>query len=248
MGPAGVGKSTLAMACARRGFGVLAEDAIFVRVRPVGREWWGMPWVQRLLPDARALFPELAALPDRPRPNGESKIDVELDDVQPGLAVPCAAAGPTVVLVRDDGGPTRIEVTEAASSRSTGRGTAAGPTRTNRRRAHGRPARTGSTSMVRPMRPSTSESSSREGSARVTGATQLPWSMRGDAGRPCRTRWMPVRELATGWSHRTGATARRGAWSAATGRPSVGRSRSTGWRRTLHGACRRRGWLIRPGR
>ena len=35
-GPAGAGKSTLAMACARRGFGVFAEDAVFV-AGPAGR-------------------------------------------------------------------------------------------------------------------------------------------------------------------------------------------------------------------
>jgi hypothetical protein len=112
-GPAGVGKSTLAMACARRGFGVFAEDAVFVRVRPNALEWWGLPWVQRLLPDARTLFPELAGLPEHLRPNGESKIDVELESVLPGRAVPCAAPGPIVLLSRDDGGPTRIEPVEA---------------------------------------------------------------------------------------------------------------------------------------
>jgi hypothetical protein len=113
-GAAGAGKSTLAMACARRGLGVFAEDSVFVRVRPAGLEWWGMPWVQRLLPDARALFPEIAGLPDHLRPNGESKIDVELDRVHPGRAVPCAAPGPIVLLSRGDGGPTRIEPVEDA--------------------------------------------------------------------------------------------------------------------------------------
>ncbi len=93
-GPAGAGKSTLAMACARRGFGVFAEDAVFVRVRPNGLEWWGLPWVQRLLPDARTLFPELAGLPDHVRPNGESKIDVELDRVHPGRDGPVRSPGP----------------------------------------------------------------------------------------------------------------------------------------------------------
>jgi hypothetical protein len=114
MGPAGSGKSTLTIACARRGFGVFAEDAVFVRVRPNALEWWGLPWVQRLLPDARTLFPELAGLPDHVRPNGESKIDVELDRVHPGRTVPCAAPGPIVLLSRDDGGPTRIEPVPAA--------------------------------------------------------------------------------------------------------------------------------------
>jgi hypothetical protein len=113
-GPAGAGKSTLAMACARRGFGVFAEDAVFVRVRPAGLEWWGMPWVQRLLPDSRQLFPELAGLREHIRPNGESKIDVELDLVHPGRAVACAAPGPIVLLSRDDGGPTRLEPVDRA--------------------------------------------------------------------------------------------------------------------------------------
>jgi hypothetical protein len=113
-GPAGAGKSTLAMACARRGFGVFAEDAVFVHIRSAGLEWWGMPWVQRLLPDARALFPEIAGLPDHVRPNGESKIEVELDIVHPGRTVPCVAPGPIVLLSRGDGGATRIEAVKGA--------------------------------------------------------------------------------------------------------------------------------------
>ena len=115
-GPAGAGKSTLAMACARRGFRVFAEDAVFVRVRPNTIEWWGMPWVQRLLPDARTLFPELAGLPDHVRPNGESKIEVELERLLPGSTVPCAAPGPIVLLSRADGGPTRLEPVGAADA------------------------------------------------------------------------------------------------------------------------------------
>jgi hypothetical protein len=114
-GPAGAGKSTLAMACARRGFGVFAEDAVFVRVRPTGLELWGMPWVQRLMPDARTLFPELAGVPLRRQPNGESKIEVDLDRVHPGRAVPCAAAGPILQLARGSGGPTRTEPVDAGA-------------------------------------------------------------------------------------------------------------------------------------
>lgn len=113
-GPAGAGKSTLAMACARRGFGVFAEDAVFVRVLPAGIELWGTPWIQRLLPDARRLFPELAGLPDRLQANGETKIVVDLDSVQPGSAVPCAPAGPIVRLERGTGGPSRIEPVDPA--------------------------------------------------------------------------------------------------------------------------------------
>jgi hypothetical protein len=111
-GPAGSGKSTLAMACARRGFGVVAEDAVFARVLPASIELWGLPWTQRLLPDARDLIPETAGIEGRLQASGEVKIEVDLDAVFPGRAVPCAPAGPTVELVRGTGGPTRIEQIE----------------------------------------------------------------------------------------------------------------------------------------
>jgi hypothetical protein len=118
LGPAGAGKSTLAMACARRGFGVLAEDAVFVREAQAGVELWGLPWVQRLLPDATLLFPELARLEPRPQANGETKLEVDLDDVLPGRAVPCAPAGPIVVLERpaDGGGGGRVEVLDESAA------------------------------------------------------------------------------------------------------------------------------------
>jgi hypothetical protein len=97
------------MACARRGFGVFAEDAVFVRVRPSGLELWGLPWTQRLLPDARDLFPELAGVEARPQANGESKVEVDLDVVYPGRAVPSAKPGPIVLIERGTAGGTRIE-------------------------------------------------------------------------------------------------------------------------------------------
>jgi len=118
-GPAGAGKSTLAMACARRGFGVFAEDAVFVRIRPSGLELWGVPWTQRLLPDARGLFPELADFDVGLRPNGELKIEVDLDAVHPGRAVPCAMPGPIVFLERGSGGSTRVEALDASDERVT---------------------------------------------------------------------------------------------------------------------------------
>jgi hypothetical protein len=112
-GPAGSGKSTLAMACARRGFGVFAEDAVYARVLPASIELWGMPWTQRLLPDTRGLFPEITGIERRRQPNGEVKLEVDLDSVFPGRAVPCAPAGPLVDVARGTGGPTRIEPIEA---------------------------------------------------------------------------------------------------------------------------------------
>jgi hypothetical protein len=116
-GPAGAGKSTLAVACARIGFGVLAEDVVFARQAGDGVELWGMPWTQRLLPDAVDHFGELAGVRPRLQPNGEHKLEVDLESLRPGAAQPSAAAGAALVLVRGSAGPTRVEplAPEAAS-------------------------------------------------------------------------------------------------------------------------------------
>ena len=113
-GPAGAGKSTVAVACARRGWGLLAEDVVFARPASEpsgagGLELWGMPWIQRLLPDAATHFPELASAPARLQANGERKLEVDLDDHAPGAATPRAAAGPIALLARSTGGPTRAD-------------------------------------------------------------------------------------------------------------------------------------------
>ena len=116
-GPAGAGKSTLAMACARRGFGVFAEDAVFARARPTTLELWGMPWVQRLLPDAAAFFPELAGDPATP---AAERRDQARGGPRPG---PAGAGRPvrdrrgrSCCWRADTGGPTRIEPVEDATA------------------------------------------------------------------------------------------------------------------------------------
>ena len=107
-GQAGAGKSTLAMACARRGLDVFAEDSVFCRTGPAGLELWGVPWTQRLLPDAAERFPELRGFEPALQPNGEHKLQVDMDEVYPGRAVPMAPAGPVVLLRRGTSGPTRV--------------------------------------------------------------------------------------------------------------------------------------------
>jgi hypothetical protein len=116
LGPAGAGKSTLAMACARRGFGVVAEDAVFVRDARRRVELWGLPWIQRLLPDARQHFAELGVLEPRRQQNGELKLEVDLDAAYPGRAQPCAPAGAVVVLERAHDGATTIERIDGAAA------------------------------------------------------------------------------------------------------------------------------------
>ena len=108
-GPSGVGKSTLAMAGARRGHGVFADDVVFGREGPGGLELWGVPWTQRMLADAATEFPELAGIVPRERPNGEMKLEVDLDSVYPGCAVPTARPSAIVTLERTSSGHTRLE-------------------------------------------------------------------------------------------------------------------------------------------
>jgi len=115
-GPAGAGKSTLAMACARLGFGVLAEDVVFARRLGPDVELWGAPWIQRLLPDAVDHFAELAGVVPRLQVNGEHKIEVDLELLRPGAARPNAPAGAAIRLVRGSDGPTRLEALSPAEA------------------------------------------------------------------------------------------------------------------------------------
>jgi hypothetical protein len=108
LGPAGAGKSTLTMAAARRGFDVFAEDAIYARAGAEGLEFWGLPWIQRLLPDAMELFPELEGARPMLQANGESKLEVDLDERFPGRAVPRARPAALVLLSRQQTGRTRL--------------------------------------------------------------------------------------------------------------------------------------------
>ena len=76
-GRSGVGKSTLVYAALRAGLRVLTEDCAFLQGGPVPRVW-GMPGFVHLLPDAVRWFPELAGAAPAPRPNGKTKIAVDV--------------------------------------------------------------------------------------------------------------------------------------------------------------------------
>ena len=115
-GSEGSGKTTLAVASARRGIDVFAEDGVFVRAGPEGLEFWGLPWVQRLVPDAVGHFPELAGLTPRLQPNRELKVEVDLDRVYPGRAHPSAHPAAVVVLARDGSSTVAIERLDPGSA------------------------------------------------------------------------------------------------------------------------------------
>jgi hypothetical protein len=111
---AGGGKTTLAYAGARRAFQALAEDVVWLDLpRQV---WWGMPWSFHLLPDAAALFPELA--PYRPvlQTNGKMKLEVNLEDIRPGSTDYRARPGPVVLVDRQPGQASRLEPLDPAQA------------------------------------------------------------------------------------------------------------------------------------
>jgi hypothetical protein len=99
------GKTTLAYAAARRrgtGLQALSEDVVWIDAERGC--WWGTPWWFHLRPDARALFPELAAgnLPELIL-RGEPKLAVEMEAMRPGSTLARARPGPVVLLGRTHG-------------------------------------------------------------------------------------------------------------------------------------------------
>lgn len=112
----GGGKTTLAYAAATRGpFQALAEDVVWLD----GRRgcWWGMPWSFHLLPDARTLFPELAAYEPALQTNGELKLEVNLEQIRPGSTATLAQPKAVVLVERLPGGSSRLEAIPAEAAR-----------------------------------------------------------------------------------------------------------------------------------
>jgi hypothetical protein len=78
-GPSGSGKSTLAYAAHRAGYHVLADEAVYVQLRPRLRVWGRRPRVHVPL-EALTHFPELRGRSPGRRPTGVTKVAVSLDD------------------------------------------------------------------------------------------------------------------------------------------------------------------------
>ncbi|MQA90441.1 MAG: hypothetical protein GEU90_09420 [Gemmatimonas sp.] len=78
-GPSGTGKSTLAYAAWRHGFSLLADEPVYVQLRPDFRVWGRRSRVH-LVPDSTVHFPELRDHPPTRLPSGKSKVVVELRD------------------------------------------------------------------------------------------------------------------------------------------------------------------------
>ncbi len=109
-GSSGAGKSTTAFACARRGYQVLAEDGLLIRMRPEGARLWGAPWKLHLLPESKRFFPELEHERPKLQINGEWKLELDLDALIPGSTTTDAGPGLVLFLERELApGATRIE-------------------------------------------------------------------------------------------------------------------------------------------
>ena len=112
----GAGKSTLAYACLRAGFGLLAEDVVFAaepaetQIGPL--EIWGNPQFLHLMPNSTGFFPELATAHSVRQLNGERKMRIRVPALREDAAVPhhavwgvCSlgrSCGPGAMLVPPD--------------------------------------------------------------------------------------------------------------------------------------------------
>lgn len=97
----GGGKTTLTYAGARSKYQALAEDVVWIDQHQ--QLCWGMPWSFHLLPDAKALFPELAPYEPVLQTNQEMKLEVNLETIRPGCTTTSAKIGPVVLLERQPG-------------------------------------------------------------------------------------------------------------------------------------------------
>jgi len=84
-GPSRSGKSTLAFACARRGFDVVTDDVAYL-VEDEELTAWGRPWRLRFLPECRGLYPELATSSPHLRLDGNDCLELDVEGFFPGRA------------------------------------------------------------------------------------------------------------------------------------------------------------------
>lgn len=115
--PAGTGKSTLALACLRHGYQILAEDVVQVHVPPP-LQLWGIPWKFHLLPDAMRFFPELTHQQPHLQTNGEWKLELDLDKLYPGSTITQASVGRIIFLERDPARPLCLEPLSLEAARA----------------------------------------------------------------------------------------------------------------------------------
>lgn len=101
-GDSGAGKSSLAYACARRGWTYVSDDATTVALRDQGRTVLGNPRAFRFRETAGRLFPEFEGITHRRRGNGKPTIEVPTASL-PGIRTALEAHIDYVVFLKRRG-------------------------------------------------------------------------------------------------------------------------------------------------
>ena len=109
-GPSGVGKTTLAYACAKSGMQIVSDDVIHLRMDPANGQvaLWGNPWTLRLLPEAVEIFPELAGIEIKRKSHQERCLEVDVQRWFPGSALVSCQPAALFFVERDHGTENRI--------------------------------------------------------------------------------------------------------------------------------------------
>jgi len=87
-GPPGAGKSTLAYACARKGFHVVADDVVYLQRKQRALTAWGNARHLRLIPETVGLFPELGLRTEIIAQSNSDVVEIDLDAIRPGCYQP----------------------------------------------------------------------------------------------------------------------------------------------------------------
>jgi len=117
----GAGKSTLAYACVRAGFQLLAEDIVYVpeAQEPGDVTIWGDSRYLHLLPDALRFFPELHSAPSVQQGLSETKLRVRAVDLRPDAPLTQMAVWGVCSLGRSRDAETRLLAADPAGLRHT---------------------------------------------------------------------------------------------------------------------------------
>ncbi len=107
-GESGAGKTSLAYACARRGWQFLSGDVTHVIRSRRDHTVIGRPFQIRFRAATKILFPELAPFPSRHCPNG--KLDLEIDTAHLGLDTRLTARAASIIFLHRGSGKTSANI------------------------------------------------------------------------------------------------------------------------------------------
>jgi hypothetical protein len=108
-GDSGAGKTSLAYACARKGWTYLSDDATHIVRGRSDRAVVGRPFSIRFRESARLLFPELNRFVPERRPNGKLDIEVATRDLDLSVALESRATHLVFLNRRNEPADTRFE-------------------------------------------------------------------------------------------------------------------------------------------